>query len=103
MTFPIDLLRSTGRGFLISLRSETLSRKRNSNFRGFPEGVTMTRLCKRLLIVAAGAVVWASVHPSIMSAQTSGVGTDGYTRVLWRATNGSVSVWKVDANLNYVD
>src|SRR4051794_14365399 len=63
----------------------------------------MNNLCKPLLMAAVGAVVWASVHPSIMSAQTSGVGSDGNTRVLWRATNGSVSVWKVDASLNYVD
>jgi len=63
----------------------------------------MNVLSKKFLLAATSAVVWASVHPFDMSAQTSGVGTDGYTRVLWRATDGSVSVWKVDANLNYVD
>jgi hypothetical protein len=63
----------------------------------------MNMRCKELMLAAASAVVWASVYPSNLSAQTSGVGTDGYTRVLWRATNGSVSVWKVDADLNYVD
>jgi hypothetical protein len=63
----------------------------------------MNKLSKQLLLAAASAVVWASVHPANLSAQTSGVGSDGSTRVLWRATNGSVSVWKVDANLNYVD
>src|SRR5947209_6261721 len=63
----------------------------------------MNTRCKELILAAATAVVWASVHPSNLSAQTSGVGSDGYTRVLWRATNGSVSVWKVDSNLNYTD
>ena len=63
----------------------------------------MNKSCKQLLMAVAGAVVWASVDPSIMSGQTSGVGSDGNTRVLWRATNGSVSVWKVDADLNYID
>ena len=63
----------------------------------------MNVLFKEFLLATASAVVWASVCPSNMSAQTSGVGTDGYTRLLWRATNGSVSVWKVDSNLNYTD
>src|SRR5436305_8253291 len=67
------------------------------------KGVTMNILSRELLLAAARALVWTSVYPCNMSAQTSGVGNDGYTRVLWRATNGSVSVWKVDANLNYVD
>src|SRR4051794_29409323 len=58
---------------------------------------------KRLFLVAAAVIVWASIQPGTLSAQTSGVGSDGYTRVLWRATNGSVSVWKVDGSLNYVD
>jgi hypothetical protein len=58
---------------------------------------------KKLFLTAATAVVWASIQPGTLSAQTSGVGTDGYTRVLWRGTDGRVSVWKVDANLQYSD
>jgi len=56
-----------------------------------------------LILAGLSVLVWSYVHPGKLSAQTSGVGNDGYTRVLWRATNGSVSVWKVDANLNYTD
>ena len=63
----------------------------------------MNVLSKDSLLGAASAVVLACVYPINMSAQTSGVGTDGYTRLLWRATNGSISVWKVDSNLNYAD
>jgi hypothetical protein len=58
---------------------------------------------KELLLAAATAAVWISAQPRTLSAQTSGVGSDGNTRVLWRATNGSVSVWKVDPNLTYID
>jgi hypothetical protein len=37
-----------------------------------------------------------------VSAQTSGVGGDGYTRLLWRGTDGSISLWKLDGNLKEV-
>jgi hypothetical protein len=59
----------------------------------------MNTLHKKLLVVAAAAIVWTAIQPGIVSAQTSGVGNDGYTRVLWRATDGSISLWKLDGNL----
>jgi hypothetical protein len=37
-----------------------------------------------------------------VSAQTSGIGGDGYTRVLWRGTDGRISLWKLDPVLNFV-
>lgn len=54
------------------------------------------------LFLAAAITVCAAILPSALSAQTSGVGGDGYTRVLWRGTDGSISLWKLDGNLNYV-
>ena len=58
---------------------------------------------KRLLAVAAAAMVWMVVQPGPVSAQTSGLGPDGYTRLLWRGTDSSISLWRLDANLNFVN
>ena len=43
-----------------------------------------------------------AVHPGGASAQTSGLGGDGYTRTMWRGTDGSISIWKLDPALNFV-
>ena len=57
----------------------------------------MNRLSKKLLFMAAATTMWvAAFQPGIVSAQTSGIGGDGYTRLLWRATNGSISLWKLN-------
>jgi WD40 repeat protein len=62
----------------------------------------MNALRKKLLVVTAVTFVSMAVQPGILSAQTSGLGTDGFTRVLWKATDGSISLWKFDASLNSV-
>jgi hypothetical protein len=59
-------------------------------------------LLKKCLFTAAVTVIAAAVNPGTMFAQTSGVGSDGYTRILWRGTDGEISLWKLDGNLNYV-
>ena len=55
---------------------------------------------KKLLITAAIATMWTAIAPGVLSAQTSGVGCDGYTRFLWRGTDSRISLWRVDGNLN---
>ena len=59
--------------------------------------------CKRLLLaVAAAAMIWTVFEPEPGLAQSSGVGGDGYTRMLWRRTDSSISLWKLDPSLNMV-
>jgi hypothetical protein len=56
-------------------------------------------------IVAAAAVAIALAFQSgAVSAQTqvSLLGADGYTRAMWRGTDGSISLWKLDLALNFV-
>jgi len=55
---------------------------------------------KKLLIMAAVATMWTAIAPGVLSAQTSGVGCDGYTRFMWRGTDSRISLWRVDGNLN---
>jgi hypothetical protein len=57
---------------------------------------------KRLLVIVAWVALWTAIQPSTVSAQTSGVGGDGYTRNFWIGTDGRISVWKLDPNLNFV-
>jgi hypothetical protein len=57
---------------------------------------------KRLLAIVAAVAMWAVIQPSTVSAQTSGVGGDGFTRNFWLGTDGRISVWKLDRNLNFV-
>jgi hypothetical protein len=58
---------------------------------------------KKLFFMAAAAVICAAaIQPGILSAQTSGIGGDGNTRLLWRATDGSISLWELDGNLNFI-
>jgi hypothetical protein len=56
---------------------------------------------KRLLAVAAAVTMWAVIQPDTVSAQTSGIGGDGYTRLLWRGTDSRISLWKLDPVLNF--
>jgi hypothetical protein len=67
-----------------------------------PEGNVMSAR-KRLLAVATTVIIWATFQPGAVSAQTSGVGGDGNTRVLWRGTDGSITLWKLDPVLNFVN
>jgi hypothetical protein len=63
---------------------------------------SMMSVRKRLLAVAAAAVtMWAVIQPGTVSAQTSGVGQDGYTRFLWKGTDYSISLWQLDPSLNF--
>src|SRR5436190_3817697 len=50
--------------------------------------------------IAAAVAMWVTVQPGTLSAQTSGVGGDGFTRLLWRNTDSQISLWKLDSNLN---
>ncbi len=61
----------------------------------------MITLRRKLFLLTAITMFCAAVQPAVLSAQTTGVGSDGYTRVLWRATDSSVSLWKLDSSLNY--
>jgi hypothetical protein len=76
----------------------TRARQFNVSFRW--ERKIMSTLRRKLLAVAAVAMIWTAIQPGIASAQTSGIGNDGDTRALWRATDGSVSLWKLDGSLN---
>lgn len=58
---------------------------------------------KKLLAAAAAVTMWATVQPVTVSAQNSGTGGDGYTRLLWRATDYSISLWTLDQNLTFVN
>ena len=61
----------------------------------------MNVLRKNLLFMGAAAAVWtAALQPSVSSAQSGGIGGDGVMRLLWRGTDGSISLWKLDGNLN---
>jgi len=62
----------------------------------------MSTLRRKLLVVAAVILAWTAIQPGIASAQTSGIGSDGFTRVLWRGTDGSISLWKLDGSLNFM-
>jgi hypothetical protein len=48
------------------------------------------------------AAIALGLHPGAASAQTSGLGGDGYTRTMWIGTDGSISLWKLDAALSFV-
>jgi hypothetical protein len=53
---------------------------------------------KRLLAVAAAVTMWATIQPGTVSAQQSGVGADGNTRLLWRGTDSRISLWSIAPN-----
>ena len=60
----------------------------------------MRQTCRQLLLAAAAVIsVFVTVPPVL--AQTSGVGCDGNTRLLWKGTN-QISLWELDSNLNYL-
>jgi hypothetical protein len=62
---------------------------------------SMMMYVKRLLAVAAAVTMWAVIQPGTVSAQTSGIGPDGYTRFLWKGTDYSISLWQLDPSLNF--
>jgi hypothetical protein len=56
--------------------------------------------CMKLFVMAAVITMCTAVTPNVLSAQTSGVGCDGFTRFMWRGTNSELSLWRIDGNLN---
>ena len=59
----------------------------------------MRGTCRQSLLAVA-VVISAFVTIQPVLAQSSGVGCDGATRLLWTGTNASISLWKLDSNLN---
>lgn len=55
---------------------------------------------RKTFLVTAAITMWSAMFPSVLPAQTSGVGCDGYTRFLWRGTDSRISLWKLDGGLN---
>lgn len=62
----------------------------------------MSTLRSKLFVLAAVIIVWTAIQPGILSAQNSGAGSDANTRLLWRATDSSISVWKLNTSLGFV-
>src|SRR5215831_4207421 len=56
---------------------------------------------RKLLAIAAAVTMWATLQPGTATAQNSGLGFDGLTRLMWRATDDHISLWRLDANLNF--
>jgi len=56
---------------------------------------------KSVLAAAVVAIAFA-FQPGVASAQTIGMGGDGYTRAMWHATDGSIQIWKLDSAMKYV-
>ena len=57
---------------------------------------------ERLLAVVVAVTMWAVIQPGTVSAQTSGIGPDGYTRFAWRGTDNSLSLWQLSpTTLNF--
>jgi hypothetical protein len=53
--------------------------------------------------VAAIAIASAVAFQSLPAPACCGVvGADGYTRLVWNGTDGSISIWKTDSSLNLV-
>jgi hypothetical protein len=58
---------------------------------------------QKLLAAAVATAMWAVIQPGPLSAQTSGVGGDGETRLLWRhPTNGSIFIQALDTTLHHI-
>ncbi len=64
---------------------------------------------KKLLALVAATTMWATIQPGTLSAQpvswspaqTSGIGGDAITRVLWKGTDGRIALWKLNPNITY--
>lgn len=57
---------------------------------------------KKIILMLVAVTIWAATTSTTLSAQTSGTGLDGYTRVFWQGADSSIVVWKLDGNLNVV-
>jgi hypothetical protein len=63
---------------------------------------SMTRKIREYphIVTIAIIILWGSTQPSY--SQNSGIGGDGFTRLLWTGTDGSIVLYKLDGNLNPV-
>ena len=55
----------------------------------------------KTLLTTAAIAMWTAMFPSVLPAQTSGVGCDGYTRFMWRGTDGRIALWTLTPGLAY--
>jgi hypothetical protein len=56
---------------------------------------------KTLLAIVAAVVMAATIQVGTARAQNTGIGGDGYTRLMWRGTDYSIWLWNLDPNLNF--
>ena len=61
----------------------------------------MRTLRRILLGFVAVTLLSLVLPPGILWAQTSGVGSDGLTRLGWLGTDGRLSLWRLDATLEF--
>jgi hypothetical protein len=54
------------------------------------------------VLAAATLAIALAFQSGAASACCGAVGADGYTRAIWHGTDGSISIWKTDRNLNVV-
>jgi hypothetical protein len=59
------------------------------------------KLRKTFFAIATTIVLLGVIQPGISYAQTSGVGHDGITRLMWRGTDGSFSLWRLNQDLTF--
>jgi hypothetical protein len=63
----------------------------------------MSALRKKLLMAVAAIAICTLGHPPDASAQTSGIGGDGNTRFVWRGTDSSICLWKLNPGLGFLN
>ncbi len=63
----------------------------------------ITRVHKTLsTVIAAALLCVALAQPKVVDAQASGVGGDGNTSLLWKGTDGSISLWRLDPTVSFL-
>src|ERR1700759_5553560 len=63
---------------------------------------TAHRSSTKALLMLFISAAFLLLNSTASFAQTSGRGSDGYTRVMWIGNDSSFQVWKLDNGLNYV-
>jgi WD40 repeat protein len=58
----------------------------------------MNAFRKKLLFMVTATMAWAAIQPGILSAQSSGVAGDGSIRLMWKGTDSSIFLWKLDTS-----
>jgi hypothetical protein len=59
-----------------------------------------TALRKLFPLIVGLALCSTGIQPRVAVAQTSGIGSDGNTRILWKNVTGEIDLWDVNAALN---